>query len=152
MAVLLTQEEATDLLELLKKCVSSSISLPKQGGREDISVVSTERESEKFIISVNRRNKRVNKVSYVARYKKGDVVLLRLDVGVTSPHVNPELLGGEILTGPHLHIYREGFEERYAIPFDIKNDDLITNFLAFLKRFNVLAPTKVVEQLPLTGV
>ena len=114
MAVLLTQEEATELLELLKKCVSSSISLPKQGGREDISVVSTERESEKFIISVNRRNKRVNKVSYVARYKKGDVVLLRLDVGVTSPHVNPEVLGGEILTGPHLHIYREGFEERYV--------------------------------------
>ena len=123
MAVLLTQEEATELLELLKKCVSSSISLPKHGGREEISVVSTDRESEKFIISVNRRNKRVNKVSYVARYKKGDVVLLRLDVGVTSPHVKPELLCGEILTGPHLHIYRERFEERYAIPFDIKNDD-----------------------------
>ena len=39
------------------------------------------------------------------------VVLARLDFG-SAPHRNPN---GEEIGSPHLHIYREGFDDKWAI-------------------------------------
>jgi hypothetical protein len=40
------------------------------------------------------------------------VVLVRLDFG-GSPHRNPD---GEEIGSPHLHVYREGFGDKWAMP------------------------------------
>lgn len=48
------------------------------------------------------------------------IVLARLDID-GAPHTNPD---GEILDGTHLHIYREGYEDKWAEPLssdDFKN-------------------------------
>lgn len=40
------------------------------------------------------------------------VVLMRLDFG-GAPHRNPD---GDEIDSPHLHIYREGFGDKWAMP------------------------------------
>jgi hypothetical protein len=40
------------------------------------------------------------------------VVLVRLNFG-GAPHRNPD---GEEIDSPHLHLYREGFGDKWAIP------------------------------------
>jgi len=47
-------------------------------------------------------------------------VLLRLDLG-NKPHTNPD---GEKINGPHLHRYREGYGDKFAIPLPL---DLFTS-------------------------
>lgn len=138
MAVLLTQEEADELLEMLKKCASAALNFPAFGRRADFDVTGINDKSKKFVISVNRKNRYVNKVSFVARYKSGDVRLLRLDVNPSERHTNPEGTDGNTIEGTHLHIYKEGFHDRYAIPFDLKDKGLDDTFKSFLERFNVV--------------
>ena len=42
------------------------------------------------------------------------IVLVRLDIN-GAPHTNPD---GQKLDGTHIHIYREGFEDKWAFPVD----------------------------------
>lgn len=152
MAIILTQEEADELLEMLKKCVQKSFSLPKNGERDNLEIQAINDRSKIFIISVSRVNKSVDKVSFTARYKKGDVRLLRLDVSPTWTHRNPEALGGEKIIGTHLHLYREGFDDKYAEHFNVDDPDLYKYFLAFLDKFNVVEKCEIKLQTELEEV
>lgn len=151
MELILTQEEADELLQLLKQCVKETINLPKAGTRQDYEAIAKNNKSERFVISVNRVNKRVKKVTFNARYKKGDVVLMRLDIAPTSTHVNPPELGGNKICSSHLHLYREGFDAKYAEPFDVDDTNICKAFEEFLIKFNVLKIPSIVEQLSLEG-
>jgi len=51
------------------------------------------------------------KCTYQERYEVIEI-LLRLDVG-GSPHENPD---GEEVPAPHLHVYREGYGDKWAYP------------------------------------
>jgi len=148
--MVLTQEEADELLQMLKKCVDKAVKLPIYGQRMDYETVSVVQKSERFIISVNRRNLMTDKISYLARYKKDNTILLRLDVAPTSPHINPDILGGEKITGTRLHLYREGFDTKYAIPFEPQDSDLEKTFYEFLDKFNVKEKPLIVESLKIT--
>lgn len=147
MAELLRQEEADELLKMLKRCVDASIALPSCGFRKDYDVFAIEQKNEKFIVSINRKCSFVDKVSYVARYRKDNTLLLRLDVAPTASHKNPPELGGEIIDGTHLHLYREGFEVKYAIPFDVKDINLEKNFFEFLDQFNVIDRPSIIQEM-----
>ena len=147
MAVVLTQEEAEELLKMLKRCVLKVLNFPSLGKRADFDVTGINDKSEKFIISVNRKNKEAHKVSFVARYRQGDVRLLSLDLNPSEKHTNPEDCGGEVIEGTHLHIYREGFHDKYAIPFVIDDVGLENAFITFLQKFNVVEIPKIRTQL-----
>ena len=54
-------------------------------------------------------------------------MLARLDVDGT-PHTNPD---GKRLGGMHLHLYREGFEARWAYPLDPATFDTTSAPFAF---------------------
>ena len=63
--------------------------------------------------------------------------MCRLDLGV--PHRNPD---GEEIPAPHLHIYREGYDDKWAYPLP---QDTFTNiddkwqiFLDFMKYCNIV--------------
>lgn len=43
------------------------------------------------------------------------VVLVRLDLG-GAPHRNPD---GEEVPVPHLHVYREGYGDKWAVPVSV---------------------------------
>ncbi len=142
----LTQKEADDLLDLLKKCVETKISMPSKGCREDCDVYAIEKKNEKFVISINRKTLFTDKVSFVARYLRDNTILLRLDIAPTAPHKNPPGFPYEEINGTHLHIYKEGFESKYAIPFEVNDELLEDKFLSFLKMFKVIEEPIIICQ------
>ncbi|NLE44016.1 MAG: hypothetical protein GX620_04795 [Chloroflexi bacterium] len=88
---------------------------------------------EQFLLDVSRGRIDLMKVSMQNRARHV-VVLVRLDLG-SAPHRNPD--GGEV-AAPHLHLYREGFGDKWAEPVDVTRfsatDDLwqtLEDFMAF---------------------
>src|SRR5207245_844247 len=71
------------------------------------------------------------------------VVRVRLDFG-GSPHRNPD---GEEIGSPHLHIYREGFGDKWAIPLPADRFPRITNLRSTLDDFmqfcNITLPPNI---------
>ena len=110
MSAELPQVEADALLTMEKHAVSSeSIRLPDTGGGITIPLVSADgREAFDFDLSRNRIKLAKQKLQTRVRTV---FVLARLDLG-GAPHRNPD---DEEIPCPHLHLYREGFGDRWAI-------------------------------------
>lgn len=129
---MLTQAKADELLAMVKRLVSMlPIRFPLSGELLQLELKSDDgRES--FMLDVNRKGKiKVSKCTYQERYAIVEI-LLRLDVD-GPPHENPD--GAEVPT-PHLHIYREGFADKWAIPVpaDFTNtSDLVKTLREFLR-------------------
>jgi hypothetical protein len=70
-------------------------------------------EQERFLLDLWRGTFRLSKLKFLERARKV-IVLVRLDVD-GSPHTNPD---GTRMDGTHLHIYREGYEDKWAVPVD----------------------------------
>ena len=133
---MLTQQEADYLIELLKKLINEQISFPTPSAKLSFELRAMDNK-ESFLLDINRTGRiKSNKCTYQCRYKK-EHTLLRLDVNA-SPHTNPD---GTIVSGNHLHIYREGFGDKFAIEFSglpIESTiDLINTLRSFLTQCNV---------------
>ena len=109
--VALTQTEADGLLALEKHRVDDRVwSPPGRGGKVSVPLASVDgRES--FILDLRRGQINLSKNTYQNRARQV-VVLARLDVG-GAPHRNPD---DEVIGCPHLHLYREGYDDRWAFP------------------------------------
>lgn len=105
----LSQADADALLHMEKvRANDDQLDLPDLGGRIEVTLFSRDRR-EAFSLDINR--KRISlKTGYQTRARQC-VVLARLDFA--APHRNPD--GAEIGV-PHLHLYREGFGHKWAIP------------------------------------
>ena len=134
---MLTQAEADELMAMMKRFVDqTTIQFPLPGEIKQFDVKS-EDGRESFLIDVNRKGKiKVSKCTYQERYRMIEI-LLRLDVD-GPPHDNPD---GTEVPCPHLHIYKEGFADKwaYALPKDQFTDttDLPKTFRDFLEYCNV---------------
>jgi len=135
---LLTQKEADMLLSLIKVLAENKpILFPIPGNSAHLEVFSTS-SNDKFVIDINRKGQiKISKCTYQTRYKKS-TILLRVDIDGPD-HTNPD---GEIVPCPHIHIYREGYEDRWAYALDkhIKTSslDLIEVLQGFLRYNNVI--------------
>ena len=110
-AVNLTQAEADALITMEKRRIDDTEwSYPDLGGNVTVPLVSTDRR-EPFLLDLRRGRIDLGKGTYQNRGRQ-IVVLARLDFG-GAPHRNPD---GEEIGSPHLHLYREGFGDRWAIP------------------------------------
>ena len=137
---MLTQEEADNLISELKEIreISGAIPFPEPGIYQKLDLVSSDRERT-YIVDIQRKGymNYVKKCTYQGRYRK-DIILLRLDIDGPE-HTNPGP-DGEKLPKNHLHIYREGLDDKFAIPVppNIKDtDDLIQTLIDFLAYFKV---------------
>jgi hypothetical protein len=111
----LTQSEADLLLALEKHRVDEQQwDYPGLGGQIRIPLISADKR-EDFFLDIERGSINLAKGKYQNRARHV-VILARLDFG-GSPHQNPD---GEIIPCPHLHLYREGFGDKwaFAIPPD----------------------------------
>jgi len=63
-----------------------------------------------FLIDYNRGKIQLLKYTLNKRYKQ-TVCLIRLDT--IGRHTNPD---GEKFDGPHIHLYRDGFDDKFAHP------------------------------------
>lgn len=101
---------------------------------------------ESFVLDVNRRGRmRLAKCTYQERYAI-TTVLVRLDVG-GPPHTNPD---GRYVPCPHLHVYRDGYDDKWAEPPPSGVFTDTTNLSATLGHF--LAFCNVSDVPPIQGV
>ena len=101
---------------------------------------------EKFLLDIWRGTYRLSKVRYQTR-ARGVIVLVRLDID-GSPHTNPD---GTKLNGTHIHLYREGYEAKWAFPLDpdeFRNPkDILQSFEDFCKYCNIKGNFVLQEEL-----
>lgn len=112
----LPQAEADALLAMPKRSLEGDVlelTMSSQMDR-DWQLLSNDRREE-FILTIERGRRKSIRVKYQTRARKV-IVLARLDIN-GPPHRNPPdqpYRPGEWLTGNHLHVYREGFDDRVA--------------------------------------
>ncbi len=107
----LTQAEADALLAMEKhRADDADWIYPDLGGRITVPLVSSDRR-EPFLLDVRRGRIDLAKGTYQNRGRQV-VILARLDFG-GAPHRNPD---GEEVGSPHLHLYREGYGDKWAYP------------------------------------
>lgn len=133
---MLSQQEADALIEMLKniKKVESPFTFPFPGECRKLDLIS-EDGKQSFIVDVNRKGNInfIKKCTYQGRFQK-DIPLLRLDLEGPE-HTNPD---GELVSGNHMHIYRENFGDRFAIPVPpeiIDPNDMFKTLIDFLSYF-----------------
>ena len=91
-----------------------------------------------FLLDINRKGTfKLTRFTYQERYRT-NIILLRLDID-TKPHVNPN---GEVISPTHIHIYREGYLDKWAYPLEgiykIDNQNsLLQSFINFCKLCNI---------------
>lgn len=122
----LSDLEAKELLRRDKYFEKEEIfDFPDPGKRLNLEIYSYKPERTSFFLDIAREEFNLRKHSFQNRvYTR--IILLRLDLGA-SGHRNPD---GQEIRGPHLHVYREGYEDKWAYPlpngFSDPNDAFTT--------------------------
>lgn len=106
----ITQEEANYLISLPKQF--KNVTLLEFGNviNQHHELISNGN-SEKFILDIWRSGLRLSKFTYNNR-GRNSISLVRVDIGGGN-HLNPD--GGKVLC-PHIHIYKEGYWDKWAEP------------------------------------
>jgi hypothetical protein len=138
----LTQSEADALIALEKHRVDDTQwEFPGPGARIAIPLASIDKR-ENFMLDVTRSRLKLTKITYQNRVRQV-IILMRLDLD-GPPHRNPD---DQEIPCPHLHIYREGFGDKWAIPAapadypDTTN--LFSTFESFMNRCNITNPPEI---------
>ena len=110
---MLTQAEADALIAMVKTFAdTAAISIPP-GIDETRGLIGAD-PKERFLLDIWRGTFRLSKFRYQTRGRQV-IVLVRLCID-GAPHTNPD---GTRLTGSHLHLYREGYDDKWAQPLDV---------------------------------
>jgi hypothetical protein len=132
----ITQAEADALIAMEKHRVGDKQWLfAAPGERLSIPLISPDKR-EHFLLDVNRAQIKLTKAAFQNRVRQA-IILLRLDLD-GPPHRNPDDVE---LPCPHLHIYREGYGDKWAVPApadrytDVR--DLFATFEAFMTHCNI---------------
>ena len=138
----LTQAEADALIAMAKHRVNEERSDFPMGGQSLVLPLQSVDRREQFLLDLSRGRIDLLKVKMQNRGRQV-VVLVRLDLG-GAPHRNPD---GEEISVPHLHIYREGYGDKWAVAvpadrFTATSDDWRT-LEEFLRFCNVTQPPHI---------
>jgi hypothetical protein len=134
---ILTQTEADGLIAMQKRRTDDRVwHYPGTGGAVTVTLESIDGR-EDFLLDVYRARIDLVKGTYQNRARRV-VVLVRLDFG-GRPHRNPD---GEEIASPHLHLYREGFGDKWAFPLPAdrfpKVQDAWLTFHDFMRFCNIV--------------
>ena len=140
---MLTQSEADALIDMRKKLAKKEVyNFPPAGEILTIPIISVD-ERESFLIDINRGSIRLTKCTYQERYQR-IITLVRLDID-GPPHPKPEVVNipfphlepynGQTIPCPHLHLYVEGFMDKWAIPSPSEKFPRTTDLVAILADF-----------------
>jgi len=147
----ITQNEAGHLLQIPKKRINNDRhQFPLGGAAISLPILSTD-DREQFLIDINRGSIAL-KCTYQNRYQK-TVVLVRVDLN-GPPHTNPDVSEaplpilrshvGKTLPGKHLHLYVEGYMDKWAIPLPeskfTNQNDIFESLNDFFSYCNVVEP------------
>ncbi len=139
---MLTQAEADQLIQLPKHFSQSPASISIPPGADETYELAGPGDRERFLLDVWRGTLRLTKLKFQNRVRSV-VVLVRLDVD-GAPHTNPD---GQRLAGTHLHVFREGWDDKWATPVDAAAFTLLsdpaTTFQEFCAFCNIESPPPV---------
>jgi hypothetical protein len=125
------QTEADSLIQLPKIPVSRKSEMyPSRGESLRMDFSSADRR-EAFQVTITRGRIDLAKVNHHLIGKQ-IVGLVRLDIGVSTKHRNPDDVW---INGPHLHVYREGDELKWAVPLPSEGFDPGDDLLMHLQKF-----------------
>jgi len=138
----LSQTEADALIAMEKHRLDDQAhDYPDVGGSLVVPLVSPDKR-EAFLLDVRRGRIDLQKGTYQNRARQ-IVVLVRLDFG-GQPHRNPD--DAEVAS-PHLHVYREGFGDKWAypVPADVFSDlsNLWLTLEDFMRYCNITRPPNI---------
>lgn len=130
---MLSQVEADYLVRVAKQINSAKvIVVPAAGGHDEWQATSVGGK-DRFHLHMQRGRKVSTKVTLQERYETNEI-LLRLDIDGPT-HGNPD---GTVVPTPHLHIYREAFDDKwaFAVPPDLDISsgnpvDILASFLVY---------------------
>jgi hypothetical protein len=109
--VIITQAEADALIAMEKHRVNEDRSNFPMGGQSLTVQMQSPDRRERFLLDISRSRIDLAKVKLQNRGRQV-VVLVRLDLG-GAPHLNPD---GVEIPSPHLHLFREGYGDKWAEP------------------------------------
>ena len=142
----LTQPEADALVAVEKHRENDDEwQFPEVGSSITAPLVSADRR-EKFLLDVSRGRIRLSQAKYQNRAYVS-IVLRRLELDGPR-HQNPD---GEWVACPHMHVYRENFGDKWAIPLrteEFPNQGDIWKVLEdFVKHCNITRPPRIIRGL-----
>ena len=107
-------------------------------GKMTLPLVSRD-QHESFLLDIRRSRIKLAKGTFQNRARQL-VILARLDFG-GAPHRNPD---GQEIASPHLHLYRDGFNDKWAVPVPLSAfpnlQDYWHTFDDFMEFCNVVTP------------
>jgi len=138
----LTQTEADVLIAMEKhRADEQDYDYPGLGGSICVALISPDKR-ESFLLDVSRGRIDLLKGTYQNRARQ-IVVLVRLDFG-GAPHRNPD---GVEVPSPHLHVYREGYGDKWAEPVPMNEfpnmADLWLTLEDFMRYCNITEPPNI---------
>lgn len=126
---MLMQTEADALIAMRKRFIKSRrISLPP--GLDETHELIGDDLRERFLLDLWRGTMRLSKYRMQTRGRI-IIVLVRLEIN-GAPHTNPD---GQIIGGTHIHIYREGFHDKWAYPVSSESFRDINNAVIAFEDF-----------------
>lgn len=138
---ILSQVEADALLAMEKKATPGVRPLfPGPGVKIEVTLHSVDGR-EAFLLDVSRARIKLTKATFQNRARQ-TVILARVDVD-GPPHRNPD---GVEVPCPHIHVYREGFADKWAEPLPATFayvGDLRRTLEDFCRFCNITGPTPV---------
>jgi hypothetical protein len=138
----ITQADADALIGIPKVPLNyDQWQYPQFGGVISIPLTSHDKR-ENFILDISQGELNLSKIKYQNRARQ-IIVLIRLDL-CGPPHRNPD---GNEISCPHLHIYREGFGDKWAYPIPIDQfpniDQPAKTLSDFMKFCNIINPPNI---------
>lgn len=119
---MLTQVEADQLMAMAKHFVRPPATVSIPPGTDETYELAGPNNRETFLLDIWRGTIKLSKLKFQNRVRVA-VVLARLDVD-GAPHTNPD---GVRLAGTHLHLFKEGFDDKWASVVDPKDFTLLTD-------------------------
>lgn len=142
----LTQQEAEDLINMLKKTLIEEITFPTKGNSIEFDVVGNTKK-DLFTTRIYRGKINSQKYEIGARIKKDGTMLMELHINPGKPHLNPN---GEKIVGTHWHVYTEEYGRRQAyLAEDIFSNKFVENTILFMEKFNIIEKPSINFQLEL---
>lgn len=142
----ITQAEADALIAMEKHRANEERADFPMGGQSVVVPLQSADRREQFLLDLSRGRIDLLKVKMQNRGRQV-VVLVRLDLA-GAPHRNPD---DEEIASPHLHVYREGYGDKWAIPVPpdrFRNvADVWTTLEDFLRFCNVTQPPHIEQGL-----
>jgi hypothetical protein len=138
----LTQAEADALIAMEKHRANEGHADFPMGGQSVVLPLQSADKREQFLLDLSRGRIDLLKVKMQNRGRQV-VVLVRLDLG-GAPHRNPD---DEEIPVPHLHVYREGYGDKWAVPVPADRfsnpADVWVTLAEFMRFCNITQPPHI---------